>query len=96
MSGLVLDDQSLVALHALQHRRLLDGPGADVSPLLVIALDILLRVRGLPPRLPVVGKLLKEWCLEFCGLTCYQYSPAYIDNTETYRECGLRNRGRGG
>jgi hypothetical protein len=70
MSSLVLDNQSLVALHALEYRRLLDGPSTNVCPLLIVGLDILLCVRGLPSGLPVVGELLEERCLEFCGLDC--------------------------
>ena len=42
VSGFVLDDQTLVALHALEHRRLLNGPCANVCPLFIVALDILL------------------------------------------------------
>jgi hypothetical protein len=68
VSSLVLDDQSLVALHALQNRGLLNGPCADVCPLLVIGLDILLRVRRLPSVLPVVCELLEERRLELGGL----------------------------
>ena len=68
VSSLVLDDQSLVTLHALEHRRLLDSPGTDVRPLLIVGLDILLRVRRLPPAFPVVGELLQERGLEFGGL----------------------------
>lgn len=69
VGGLVLDDQALVALDALVDGRLLDGPLADVSPLLILlALQVLLGVGRLPPGLPVVGELLKEGGLEGCGL----------------------------
>lgn len=59
VSGGVLDDKALVALNALVDSRLLNGPLANVRPLLV-ALCVLLGVRGLPPLLPVVGELLEE------------------------------------
>jgi len=42
VSSLVLDDQSLVTFHALQHGWLLHCPGTDVRPLLVVGLDVLL------------------------------------------------------
>jgi len=71
VSSFVLDDQALIALHALEHRRLLDGPGADVCPLLVVGLDVLLCVRGLPSVLPVVCELLEERRLELGGLRVY-------------------------
>ena len=50
MCGLVLDDQALVANHAIEHRRLLHGPVADVGPLLGVLLLVvlLLRARRLP------------------------------------------------
>lgn len=68
VSSLVLDDQALVTLHALEHGRLLNGPGSNVCPFLVIGLDILLCVRRLPSVLPVVCELLEEWRLELGGL----------------------------
>jgi hypothetical protein len=68
MSSLVFDNQSLVALHTLENRRLLNRPCTNVCPLLVVGLDVLLRVGGAPSGFPVVGKLLEERCLEFCGL----------------------------
>jgi hypothetical protein len=42
VSGLVLDNQSLVTFHAFEHRRLLNGPSTNVCPLLLIV-DLLLR-----------------------------------------------------
>lgn len=71
VSGLVLDNQALVALHSLVDGGLLDGPLADVRPLLLLlacALEVLLCVGRLPSCLPVIGELLKEWTLEVCGL----------------------------
>src|SRR5690242_1556688 len=64
VSSLVLDDKTLVTLNTLQDGGLLDGPVADVSPLLVIGLDVLLCVRGLPSVLPVICELLEEGSLE--------------------------------
>ena len=63
VSSLVLDDEALVALNALENGRLLDRPGTNVRPLLVIGLDVLLCVRRLPSALPVVCELLEERCL---------------------------------
>jgi hypothetical protein len=68
VGSLVLDDKTLVSLHALEDGRLLSRPGADVGPLLVVGLDILLRVRGLPAVLPVICELLQEGGLESGGL----------------------------
>jgi hypothetical protein len=58
MSGLVLNDQTLIALHTLQHGGLLYSPVADISPLLLSRLVILLCVRSLPSTLPIVRELL--------------------------------------
>lgn len=69
VSSLILDDKTLVTLHTLQNSRLLDGPVADVCPLLVISLDVLLCVRSLPSSLPVVCELLEERSLD-CGGLC--------------------------
>jgi len=67
MRGLVLEDQTLVAVHAAKNRGLLDRPGSDILPLLLGLL--LLGVRDAPSALPVVGELLEEGGLEGCGLT---------------------------
>jgi hypothetical protein len=64
VSSLVLDDQTLVALDALEDGGLLNGPGTNVRPLLVVGADILLCVRRLPSALPVVCELLEEGSLE--------------------------------
>lgn len=66
VSSFVLEDKTLVSLNTTEDTWLLDGPGTDVSPLLFSSL--LLGVRGLPSRLPVVGELLEEVCLERGGL----------------------------
>jgi hypothetical protein len=68
MGGGVLDDQALVALDALEHRGLLDGPLADVRPLLFGGLVVLLGVRLFPSLVPVVGELLEERGLQLGGL----------------------------
>lgn len=67
----VLDNKTLIAHHTLVDFGLLNSPLADVRPLLLGVLGtlhILLRVGRLPSLLPVVGELLKEGSLEFCGL----------------------------
>lgn len=71
VSSGVLDNETLIALHSLVDDGLLDGPLADVGPfltLLVGAGRVLLRVRGLPSLVPVVGELLKEVGLDGGGL----------------------------
>lgn len=69
VGGLVLDDKALVSFDSLEDVRLFDGPLPDISPLLVLlALQVLLGVGRLPPRLPVVGELLKERRLKVRGL----------------------------
>jgi hypothetical protein len=95
VSSLVLDDETLVALNTLQDGGLLDGPVTDVCPFLIVGLDVLLGVRGLPPGLPVVCELFKERCLE-CGGLCTSSEQASSRALEykTYCECGLRD-GRG-
>lgn len=49
VGSLVFQDEALVAIDALEHCRLLDGPCADVGPLLLGRLVVdLLGVRRLP------------------------------------------------
>jgi hypothetical protein len=74
MGGGVLDDKTLVALHALVDGGLLNRPLADVRPFLVGTLGVLLGVRGLPPLLPVIGELLEEGALELAGLQSMRVS----------------------
>ena len=65
MSGRVLDNETLITLHALVDDGLLNGPLADVSPLLLgIGAGLLLGVGRLPARVPVIGELLEEGSLE--------------------------------
>lgn len=61
----VLHDEALVAHDSGEDGGLFDGPCANVCPLLIVFLGILLLGRGsLPSRLPVVGELFEEGCLE--------------------------------
>lgn len=71
VSSGVLDNETLVALNSLVDDGLLDGPLADVGPFLTLLFGagrVLLRVRGLPSLVPVVGELLKEVGLDGGGL----------------------------
>lgn len=76
VSGGVLDNKTLIAVNSLVLDRLLNGPLADVCPLLLRAGRILLCVRGLPSLVPVVGELFKEVSLEVGRL----YSDVLADN----------------
>lgn len=65
VSGGVLDDKTLVALNSLVLVGLLNSPLANVGPFLFLlslvgAASVLLGVRRLPSRLPVIGELLQE------------------------------------
>ena len=67
MSSSVLDYQTLITLHSLEDGWLLDGPFADVCPLLILFLGtfgVLLGVGRLPSGLPVICKLFNEVCLQ--------------------------------
>jgi hypothetical protein len=66
VSSRVLDNKTLITIDSLVLNGLLDGPLADVCPFLLGASCILLRVRGLPSLVPIVGELLKEVGLK-CG-----------------------------
>lgn len=70
MSCGVLDHKTLVTFHALVDMRLLDGPFSYVCPFLILVgpLGVLLGVRGLPSRFPIVGELLDEVTLYFSRL----------------------------
>jgi len=59
----VFDNETLISLHALVDSGLLDGPLANVRPLLV-ASALLLGVGGLPPAVPAICELLEERSLE--------------------------------
>lgn len=67
MSSGVLDNKTLVALHALVDGGLFDSPLANVGPFL-LACVTLLGVGGLPPLLPVISELLEEGSLQLGGL----------------------------
>lgn len=58
VGGGILDDETLVALDALEFVRLLDRPLTNVSPFLLLTLRVFLGMRGLPSRLPIIGELL--------------------------------------
>lgn len=63
----VLHNQTGIAFHALVDSGLLDGPLADVGPLLFViggALRILGCVGRLPPRVPALAELLEEVALD--------------------------------
>lgn len=60
----VLHDETLVTLHSLEDGGLLNSPLANEGPVLIGLGVVLLRVRELPPGLPVVGELLQEGSLE--------------------------------
>jgi hypothetical protein len=64
VGGRVLHHQTLVALNSLEDGGLLNSPLANEGPVLIGLGVVLLRVRELPPGLPVVGELLQEGSLE--------------------------------
>lgn len=93
MSSLVLDNKALVTLHAFEDGGLLHRPGANVCPLLVISLDILLCVRGLPSVFPVVCELFEEGSFELGRLGARLAERGKIENTIAHSKGRLRNRG---
>ena len=60
----ILDDKTFVAGHALVDVWLFHCPLADIGPLFLAILGVLLGVGWLPSLLPVVGELLEEGRLE--------------------------------
>ena len=64
VSSGVLDNKTLLALHALDDGGLLNSPLANVGPLLFGTSGVLLGVGRLPSSLPVVCELLEEGSLE--------------------------------
>ena len=96
VGSLVLEDESFVAFHALEHRRLFHRPGTDVGPFLVVSLDVLLCVRRLPPAFPVVCELFEERGLEVGGLACTLVCIGMVSVSVrvTYGKCWLSYRGR--
>lgn len=65
MSSGIFDYKAFVALNGLQYMRLLDRPCTNIGPFLIGFGVFLLRVRWFPPRVPIVGELLKERCFDF-------------------------------
>lgn len=68
VSSRVLHDQTLVALNSLEDGGLLNSPLANEGPVLLGLGVVLLRVRELPPGLPVISELLQEGSLKRGGL----------------------------
>jgi hypothetical protein len=68
VSSRILDNKTLVTLDTLEDGRLLDGPLANVGPILIGFGVLLLGVRGSPTFLPVISELLKERSFEGGGL----------------------------
>lgn len=68
VSGRVLHNQTLITLHSLEDGGLLNSPLANKGPILLGLGVNLLRVRGLPPGLPVVSELLQEGGFQGSGL----------------------------
>lgn len=66
VSCLVLEHKTLVSLNRVELLWLFHRPGTNILPFFLSAL--LLRMRHLPPGLPVVGELLKEGSLQGNGL----------------------------
>jgi len=95
MGSSVLDNKTGITLNSLVDSRLLNSPLADVGPFL-IALHVLLGVRGLPPLVPAVGELLEERSLELCGLQCNcvsdrakrRLTPSSARSSATDGQCG--------
>ena len=72
LCGWVTLTESLVALNSLEDSGFLDGPLADIGPLLLGGLvgQFLLGVADLPPRVPVVGELFIEGSADGQRLDC--------------------------
>jgi hypothetical protein len=70
MSCSVLDDKTLVALHALVDMGLFYSPFSNICPFLILVrtLCVLLGMGWLPSGLPIVCELLKEVGLELSRL----------------------------
>jgi hypothetical protein len=62
VSSSVLDDKSLITLHALEDMWLFYSPLSNICPLLIFVgvLGILLSMGWLPSGLPVIRELLNE------------------------------------
>jgi len=71
VGSLVLDDETLVANHAIEDMRLLNSPLSDVGPLFFTGGTLFLFflcVRWLPSRVPVIRELFEEGGLQLGGL----------------------------
>jgi hypothetical protein len=62
MGSSVLDNETLVALHALEDMRLLYSPLSNICPFLILvrALGVFFGMGWLPSSLPIVCELLNE------------------------------------
>lgn len=76
MSSRVLDNETLVTFHALELNGLLNGPLANIGPLLFLfrASGVLLGMGWLPTLLPAIGELLEEVRLDGAGLESHDVS----------------------
>lgn len=109
VSSGVLDDKTLVTVHALVLVRLLNSPLANVGPFfsslvrLVLARVILLGSRSLPSLLPALGELLKERGLKsgrlqrrelLAGARQNEVARRLANSIGTYGELGELNGNR--
>jgi hypothetical protein len=101
VGSLVLDDQALVALNALQFSWLLNGPVANVGPFLLgggVLLFFFLGMGRLPPRVPVVCELFQEGGLQVGRLETKgeRAENGVTATNSTYSEGRLGHSGRSG
>lgn len=79
VSSGVLKNQTLVASNAREDVWLLDRPLANVGPVFLALGVLLLRIRDLPSRLPVLGELFEERGLYAGGLSDISYELPNFD-----------------
>ncbi len=91
MSCRVFHDKTLVTLNAFEYVGFLNGPFANVRPFFVGLGVFLLRVRGLPPGLPVVCELFDEIRFDVCGWL----SRLSIYGSGLFIETGFRQQSEG-
>lgn len=60
----VLDNKAFIPFDSLEDMRFLDSPLTNVGPLLIRLGVLLLGVRWLPSRLPIISKLFEEWSFD--------------------------------